>query len=187
MNKKVKFLVGGLVGVVVLGAVYFGAGGGLQGKIELNKPIIRAEMVKMIAVKMADLSKVSIPVAKDTCGYSDIKVADWYTPYICYLVSEKMLNNGSGKFGPGQNITRAEGMKFIVSAYYYFGPIPAQDNLRPAFTDVAANVWYYGFIQNAAEEGLTDIKPRTSAKFYPNDLLSKGRAQNLVNIWGSKY
>lgn len=174
MKKSMKFLVGGLAGVVVLGAVYFGAGGGLQGKIALNEPITKAELVKLFSVVVADKDGTDLSRFKCT-PFSDVKADHWAASYVCYMYELGVMKGyADGTFGPSKYVSRAEAAKVVVML---MGLSVGDLGKGAPYADVPPNHWFAEWDNAFAEYGVGDVKGWKGAKFYPDTNLTKGRAQ----------
>jgi hypothetical protein len=191
MKKNVKFLLGGLVGVVVLATAYFGFNGSLfQGNFPTNpnSDITRAELAKLVWTSGNFTNAAEYP---NGCGFSDVKGNEWYAFYICNLVQQGLLKgNANGAFGVNQYVTRAEAAKLFGSVFDKSGGIVINMGIGAPYSDVAQNTWYYSPISYAAAAKILDIKPWVGARFYPNNNLTQGRAlywgDNLKKALGLK-
>lgn len=179
MKKNAKYLVGGLVGVAVVVAAYFGASGGMfQGKIDLNTNVTRAELMKLFTVPVVEKSGENM--SQYTCApFSDVKATDWAAPYVCYMYKHGVVKGyADGTFGPDKSVTRAEAAKMVDVLM----GLPVLNSPKGApYTDVPATHWFSNWDDAFANYGIGDIKGWVGAKFYPDQALTKGRAQYWAN------
>lgn len=148
--------------------------GGLQGKIALNEPVTRAELVKLFSVVVAE--KDGTDLSQYTCTpYSDVKADHWAAPYVCYMYDAGVIKGyADGTFGPGKSVSRAEAAKMVVVLM----GLPVDDLGKGApYKDVSEKHWFAGYDDAFAEYGIGDVKGWKGAKFYPDTNLTKGRAQ----------
>lgn len=187
MKKNTKFLVGGLVAAAVVVAAYFGNAGGLfQGKISLNKPVTRVELMKLLSVVLAE--EKGDDLSTYTCvPFSDEDSNAWYVNYVCYMYEKGFVKGKvDGTFGLKEGVTRAEAAKlfFGVFSVTQVGGLPSFADYL--YQDVPPEAWYHDYINALAPYGILDIKPgklenlnspEKQPKFYPDKSLTKGRAQ----------
>lgn len=186
MTKNVKVLAGVVVGVAVLAAAYFGAGGGLQGKLELNKPVTKISLTKWVAIavgdKLQDFS-YSGPNCFPNGVFTDIQYGDSFNNYpnVCYLYKKGVFKD-EALFNPDAPLTRGEAAQLIWDAYYSIklASSEAVYNSGP-YSDVNDySVPYFEAISEDASAGILDIKPWVGNRFFPNNYLTNGRAQYWV-------
>lgn len=188
MKKNVKILVGAVVGVAVISAAYFGAGGGMfQGKISMSDTVSRGELIKIITGvmggKLNDFGKGS----KD-CFFSgallDVPYGSRYYDYVCYMVKKNLIPEPTYLDIKG-GVTRAEAAKLFVDAFdkvkdpagimAFSGDV---SKLPAPYSDVVdSSPWYFFPVYRAASLKIADMKGFIGAEFLPNNLLTKRRAQ----------
>ncbi|MBI5414252.1 S-layer homology domain-containing protein [Candidatus Peregrinibacteria bacterium] len=84
-----------------------------DGSLKLDANITREEVAKIIV--RASQSKIP---GKFTAGFRDAKAKEWYTPYVNFVSTAKIMEGyGGNVFGVGKNITMAETMKVIISGF----------------------------------------------------------------------
>lgn len=110
--------------------------------------------------------------AENGADFSDIGT-HWAKEYIGRLSAMKIINGyPNGTFMPNGYVTRAEFVKIAVGA---FG-IPA-NGAECAFSDVAADDWFFGAVSAAAENGIVN---GTGTLFKPNDPVTRQDAAVIL-------
>ena len=88
--------------------------------------------------------------------FSDICSGDWYYPYVMDLYRLRAVGGyADGTFRPNNNITRAQVMKTIVSAYGLSGVIPA----NATFADVPSGSTFYDYVETGAANNVASGYP----------------------------
>ena len=83
---------------------------------------------------------------------SDLAGYEWAEGYINYIYENAiMTGDGNGSFRPGDNLTREEFTKILITAFGG-GKI---DEMEIKFTDVEADAWYKPYIATASKLGIT--------------------------------
>ena len=87
-----------------------------EAKVELDRPLSRAEAAKIVAVA------AEAEVLTDaSCGdwiFTDVPQSAWEYPYVEFLKSAKIVHGyDTGEFKPNQMISRAEATKVLVRAF----------------------------------------------------------------------
>nr|WP_269846494.1 S-layer homology domain-containing protein [Paenibacillus roseus] len=108
------------------------------------------------------------PETPGTPVFSDLgPVASWADEAIEALTKKGVLQGvAEGKFAPLKEVTRAEFIAMLVRAFDLLDAGAKVD-----FTDVEANVWYYGYVATAVEKGL--IQGVGGNKFDPNRAITR--------------
>lgn len=82
---------------------------GVKGQFFPNRPITRAETLKIL------LEAAQIEVSDSLIEYSDVKNSDWFKAYVAFASRNNIVSGYSdGTFRPNQTITRAEVAKIAV-------------------------------------------------------------------------
>lgn len=80
-----------------------------------NKLLNRAELLKMVIGANHD---VTLENYKSESCFTDVPVNQWYTKYICYAKSKKIVKGYvDGTFGIGKNVTEAEALKIALTSF----------------------------------------------------------------------
>lgn len=91
-----------------------------------------------------DVAEVSV--------YTDIKNSDWYYEPVMMLTEMGVISgDGTGKFNPGDNVTREQFVKMILLAT----DTELSEN-KNTFADVASGAWYEQYIVTAKESGIVN-------------------------------
>ncbi len=133
--------------------------------------INRAEFLKMV------LS--SQEIAPNSQNYSNCfqdVTTQWFAPYVCYAKSKNWISGiNSTHFAPERTITRAEALKIVLNVYGY--DIPVTMGTYSAFTDVAPDSWYAGFVHVAQRRNITDLQ---GMHFFPNNMITRASASEIL-------
>ena len=114
-------------------------------------------------------------VANATVTFSDIQ-GHWAKEYIEYWVGKGVINGyADGTFLPNNQMTRAEVCKVLMMAY----EMP-QDVESLGFTDVAANSWYYTYVNACAAFGAVDGYPDHT--FRPDGKITRSEAVKMIAL-----
>lgn len=106
-------------------------------------------------------------------GFWDVPNWSDYLPYTAYLKAKGVVNGiGDGKFGPYEDLTRAQFAKMMVEA---FG-VPQSDNASK-FADTKGH-WAARYIQGAYEANL--ITGTSDATFEPDVRVRREEAATMV-------
>ena len=107
--------------------------------------------------------------------YTDTNLAAWYHDEIHFCVENGLMNGyGNGKFGPNDNLTRAQ---FAQILHNREGRPVVNYLLR--FEDVPNGAWYTEAVRWAAAQGV--VSGYGNGKFGPNDPIT--REQLAVMLW----
>lgn len=153
------------------------------GNFRPDDPINRAELVKIVITAIDGLSYYEAP-ARPT--FDDVSINAWYYNYIedaTQLDIVKGYTDEAGnltrKFGPSNDVTRAEAIKIIIRAFgYSIYPSP----VALPFSDVSKNAWYYDYISTAYNQNI--ISGYENGMFGPNDNVTRAQISKIViNAW----
>jgi hypothetical protein len=142
-----------------------GAISGFQdGTFRPNDVVTRSQAAKMIA----DLLKLDTKNVKDP-GLKDIKKHKWYYGAVAALVQNQIVTGfKDGTFRPDQTLTRAEAARMIVEAF----KLKNKGEKLVNFKDVKEGNWYYQYVQNLVNNGVTYGKSKNL--FAPQDKVTRG-------------
>lgn len=146
------------VGVTMCDAVDFvkSAGiftGTLEGKLELDRPINRGEVTKVL-VEAFDLA-LETPIENQ---FLDVKTSDWFSTYVQTAKANNIVEGyADGTFKPGQTINKVELLKVVLEmADTDFSTVDIGSSL---FSDIEANAeneWFLKYTNYAHNKGLVD-------------------------------
>lgn len=117
-------------------------------------------------VKVTQKTDTTPVVQQPSVGFNDLAGYDWAAEAIEALREKEVLSGRSNtEFAPADGVTRAEICKMLVLALG-----KADSTATCDFNDVAADSWYYGYVAQAAADGLV---LGDGAAFYPNAELTR--------------
>ncbi len=96
--------------------------------------------------------------------FDDVKKSHWAYEYIENLASKNIINGYNNYFYPDNNVTRAEFVKILCTA---FGTEKSDENI---FADVGKNDWFRPYVCGAAKAGLV---LGSDGRFNPNDAITR--------------
>jgi predicted membrane protein len=107
--------------------------------------------------------------------FSDLNEKKWYYQATEFVLTTGLMKGyGNGKFGPEDQLTRAQ----LVQVLYNQAGCP-EGNWENTFTDVGANTWYADAACWAAAEGL--VYGYGDGRFGPNEYVT--REQMVMVFW----
>ncbi len=120
--------------------------------------------------------KPDIPATEDpTKGFSDLTDNSWYHEAVEYVLSEGIMGGyGNGKFGPDENLSRAQ----LAQILYNREGRPESAGTS-VFTDVVSGKWYTNAIIWANQKGV--VGGYGNGLFGPDDPIT--REQLAVMLW----
>lgn len=128
-----------------------------DGSFGPDKQINRAELMKTIMV--------AVGMPAETASYKNCfsDVTDqWFAQYVCYAKSQRWISGYSDNtFRPGNDVSRAEAIKMIVSAN---GITLETTPYGDEFKSLSSTIWYATYVWTAEKNGLmNDWKDNTAA------------------------
>ncbi len=147
--------------------------------------INRAELVKL-AVEGSGVGIIDdLP---ETATFEDVPRDAWFGPYVETAVKlgwvegyRDASGNLTGKFGPGDNVTRAAATKIMINAY---GVQSAPSGVENPFNDVKSSDWFYEYVVtaywNRIVSGYADSKGNLTGKFGPADPITREQAAKIT-------
>lgn len=107
-------------------------------------------------------------------AYSDVPADHWSVPSIERATELGIFNGvGDGRFGFGQDISRAAFVTALVRMFGWESAVPE----KATFADVAPGQWYYGAVETAAANG---VIPAASGMFRPEAQLGRGEMASML-------
>ncbi len=114
-------------------------------------------------------------------GFSDVDEGAWYAHYVNTLAYIDIMKGYGTEFHPNQNITRAEFVKTLMSAYDYAGFYTIDQQPASKFKDVPADAWFAPYVNRATV--LSVIKGYSDNTFRPNQPINRAEAMTmLINL-----
>lgn len=118
--------------------------------------------------------------------FSDVPSNAWYYDYVMDLVDMGIVDgNPDGTFRPDNSLNRAEMAKIAVNVAMMTGVISDDDmSGAPAFSDVADDQWFAGYVALAAKnkifEGYRDAQGNLTGKFGPGNVVNRAEASKVL-------
>jgi len=145
--------------------------------VPANMVINRAELAKLI------VEATGVPL--NTAGgphFPDVSPNDWYYQYVETAANNFwMMGYPDGNFKPAGTVNRAEGAKILSSSILAKCTNPSGYFIYPYYKDVPAGVWFYDYVTKMADCKMVDVLPSANSFYYPAYLLSRGRAQYMID------
>lgn len=149
--------------------------GKAEGVFDPSANVTRAEFAKML-IRALDLENAS---AKES--FTDVKTADWFTPYVAAAVQQGIINGRSAsQFDPQASITRAEMATMISRALKVQGleDVADVEGALEIFSDAES-------IGDAFKAGVAlavtnGIVQGSNGKFAPNDNATRAEAAVII-------
>lgn len=138
-----------------------------DGSFQPDKPINRAEVSKIVALRKNNL------VEKTVCKegkFKDIKCNSWFAKFVNYLVQEKIIIGYTDEtFRPANNITRAEALKIVI----YAKGLEKTDltGIENTFSDVSEQDWFYDIVRIGKKYQI--IQGYNDGTFAPNQSMTR--------------
>jgi len=147
-----------------------------------NKPVTRAELVKMVA----EATHQTKPLALIQI-FPDVHQNDWFYTYVNNASSRNWVHGyQDGSFGPNRSVSRAEAIKIAIGA----NSIPVNHyEAGHQFIDMAGNDWFFNYIMTAYQQNLVGtlhIKDThnqnspLSLYFYPNQNMTRAEVAEML-------
>lgn len=128
-----------------------------------------------ITVSVPEEKKPEVTPAPVGEIFEDVDETHWAYDYINQLRWDNIVSGDeNGNFNPDNNITRAEAVKILCSAF----SIEPSANGAQVFVDVAADKWYYGYINAAYEKKL--VSGTTENEFSPDNQITRQELSVLI-------
>ncbi|PGZ61820.1 hypothetical protein COE58_08585 [Bacillus cereus] len=142
-----------------------------DGTFGLGKDVTRAEVATFI-VKAKDIKPNST-----STSFTDVDANEWYAQWVSAAESNKLMAGiGGNKFGPKDQLTRAQMAQILVNAYGF----KADENNKQTFNDIDGLSWATAksSIETLASLGL--ISGYGDGTFQPNKVVSREEAAQFI-------
>ena len=138
-----------------------------DGTVGPDKTITRAEAATMFYNLLADKNG-------DTKAFTDVPANQWYAKAVMTLAGKGVISGyPDGTFKPNAPITRAE---FVTMAMNFAN---AGKGTACSFPDVPQNMWYYGAIAGATQNGWISGYP--DGTFGPDRYITRAEVTSVIN------
>lgn len=138
-----------------------------EGTVGPDKTITRAEAATMFYNLLTDKNG-------DSKAFTDVPANQWYTKAVTTLAGKGIISGyPDGTFKPNALITRAE---FVTMAMNFAN---ADKGTACNFPDVPQNMWYYGAIAGATQNGWISGYP--DGTFGPDRYITRAEVTSVIN------
>ena len=138
-----------------------------DGTVGPDKTITRAEAATMFYNLLTDKTG-------DAKTFTDVPVNQWYAKAVMTLAGKGVISGyPDGTFKPDASITRAE---FVTMAMNFAN---AEKGTACSFPDVPQNMWYYGAIAGATQNGWISGYP--DGTFGPDRYITRAEVTSVIN------
>lgn len=138
-----------------------------DGTVGPDKTITRAEAATMFYNLLADKNG-------DAKAFADVPANQWYAKAVITLAGKGIISGyPDGTFKPNAPITRAE---FVTMAMNFAN---ADKGTVCSFPDVPQNMWYYGAIAGATQNGWISGYP--DGTFGPDRYITRAEVTSVIN------
>lgn len=138
-----------------------------DGTVGPDKTITRAEAATMFYNLLADKTS-------DAKTFTDVPANQWYAKAVMTLAGKGVISGyPDGTFKPDASITRAE---FVAMAMNFAN---AEKGTACSFPDVPQNMWYYGAIAGATQNGWISGYP--DGTFGPDRYITRAEVTSVIN------
>lgn len=143
---------------------------GVDGNYEPDKPVVRAEAIKMIMVGLG-----FDEVTCDSTLFPDLNSDDWFCGIVTKAYKKGVVKGDDGKLYPGRNINRAEAVKILLMVK---GVEPPVLDFNP-FSDVSYVQWYAGYVYKASVLGYVE---GVDGNFMPDRDITRAELAKIVSL-----
>ncbi len=145
-----------------------------DGTFKPDQLVKRAEALKVIL----SLVKTEIPATVEQVPFKDMKVVDWFVPYVA-KAKELAIVQGrpDGTFGPASNVQRAEFLKMLLLAN---GFNPEKWASATIFADVPKEAWFAPYMNYAGQAGL--LVKDANNNLLPSKELTRGEVAEIMYL-----
>ena len=138
-----------------------------DGAVGPDKTITRAEAATMFYNLLTDKTG-------DAKAFTDVPANQWYAKAVMTLAGKGVISGyPDGTFKPDASITRAE---FVTMAMNFAN---AEKGTACSFPDVPQNMWYYGAIAGATQNGWISGYP--DGTFGPDRYITRAEVTSVIN------
>lgn len=138
-----------------------------DGTVGPDKTITRAEAATMFYNLLTDKTG-------DAKAFTDVPANQWYAKAVMTLAGKGVISGyPDGTFKPDASITRAE---FVTMAMNFAN---AEKGTACSFPDVPQNMWYYGAIAGATQNGWISGYP--DGTFGPDRYITRAEVTSVIN------
>lgn len=141
-----------------------------SGLFEPNTTTTRAELTKMVLLAF----DYAIPADVSESDFSDVKVSDWYAPYVMQAKEFGLIEGYTdGTFKPNQEINRVEALKIVLAA----SKLQIQGG-EMEFEDTTTGAWYEKYIAYSQLKGI--VGGYSNGSFGPNNSITRAECAKII-------
>ncbi|HDR8169677.1 S-layer homology domain-containing protein [Bacillus cereus] len=142
-----------------------------DGTFGLGKDVTRAEVATFM-VKAKDIKPNSTKTS-----FTDVDANEWYAKWVSAAETNKIMAGiGENKFGPKDQLTRAQMAQILVNAYGF----KADENNKKTFNDLEGLGWATAKSSIETLASLELIKGYGDGTFLPNKVVSREEAAQFI-------
>lgn len=149
-----------------------------------DRNLNRAELAKLV-FKVAKYAGIVTDI--DTSGapvFTDVPSNEWYYPYVATVTKANLLSgykdgngNPTGKYGPGDLVTRSQAAKAFINA----GGVANKTAPVAPFVDLVAGSWYMDYVSTAYNWSIIDGYSGGNGLFGPNDPVTRAQIAKIIS------
>ncbi|NKB25413.1 MAG: hypothetical protein GKR87_13760 [Kiritimatiellae bacterium] len=154
-----------------------------------NNPINRVEFLKLVLIAELGSDAFKKLPEPSVNPFPDVHTTNWFAPAVAYAVSSNIVigfTNGpfSGTFRPGDEVTREQAVKILVTSNpglseLYNSITNNPENLPEEFPDVTNSThWSYYFIYTAKATNV--VSGYDTGLFGPTDSIKRSEAAKII-------
>ncbi len=144
-----------------------------DGSFKPTQPVNRAEALKMIFIAAG-----ITPETPTVSYFPDIKLGDWFAPYIMTGKKKNIVNGDSttGLFGAGRTVIKAEFLKMLLLSFNK--DISKHLNTTGVSADVPDSAWFKPYMSYS--KAINIIIPNAENQLLPSKTLSRGECAEII-------
>lgn len=144
-----------------------------DGSYKPDKPLTRAELVKMLISAFGETSEY-------TGGFTDVNSGDWFSGYVGAAVKKDFISGyDDGSFKPDNCVTREEAAVILTREYESLNSLKSQGTDLSIYTDSSdISDWAYNYMMKAVDYGL--IQGTDSRRIEPKSDFTRAMAAAVI-------
>jgi hypothetical protein len=148
-------------------------GGYEDGSFKPDNLLNRAELLKILVTAL----DVTPHELTNSFCFTDVK-NEWFAKYVCYAKNRGWVQGYSdGGFHPAANVTKAEALKIILTAYDV--SLVTRAPLVVIFSDVNDGDWYAKYVWTAQNNGWLEEKTG-AGPYLPNTAITRAQLAEVL-------
>ncbi len=145
-----------------------------------DQPMTRAMFITVIGRLYQELTDTAV-IASGANQFSDVESGSYYIQFLDWAYDNELIDGyGDGRFGPNDNVTRAQMAKIIANFAQYMGKdITAYEGTRLTFTDsLEIPAWAQTAVAYCNYQGLITGMPGNI--FSPNTTATRAQVATIM-------